>query len=43
MGSQSFQKFIGNNALPENFFLGNDAGSDELDRLHAGRAPECDP
>jgi hypothetical protein len=38
------KKSIGNNALRENFlenFLGNDAFRNELDRLHAGRAPGC--
>ncbi len=33
MGSASLRKFIGNNVLPEVFFLGNDAGNDELDRF----------
>ena len=41
MGSASFQKFIGNNALLENFFWGTMLCAMNWMALQADRAPEC--
>jgi Protein of unknown function (DUF1236) len=40
-GSPPFQKFIGNNALPENFFWGTMLLAMNWMALQAGSAPEC--